>query len=145
MWFRSSLFRSMHFRNVLVLFDKWLSILPNSYIFCFSYKELFHILFASPNICFLLTNIEFHSQVKYLGEDGTNAPLVGAAAICCPWDILVSIFVSVIQPNFWAIFDLQFSILEGGSCLYSSFSYNPSTLLSVRFYRTKTQILLLLP
>nr|KJB47846.1 hypothetical protein B456_008G045200 [Gossypium raimondii] len=27
--------------------------------------------------------------VKYLGEDGTNTPLVGAAAICSPWDLLI--------------------------------------------------------
>lgn len=30
-------------------------------------------------------------QVKYLGEDGVNVPIVGAAAICSPWDSLVSI------------------------------------------------------
>ncbi|GJS29008.1 hypothetical protein Tco_0489628 [Tanacetum coccineum] len=28
------------------------------------------------------------SPVKYLGEDGTNAPIVGAASICNPWDLL---------------------------------------------------------
>ncbi|KAK8557750.1 hypothetical protein V6N12_009975 [Hibiscus sabdariffa] len=31
---------------------------------------------------------EFHFQVKYLGEDKTNTHLVGAAAICSPWDLL---------------------------------------------------------
>lgn len=29
-------------------------------------------------------------QVKYLGEEGVNTVLVGAAAICSPWDLLVS-------------------------------------------------------
>ncbi|KDO63070.1 hypothetical protein CISIN_1g0083711mg, partial [Citrus sinensis] len=27
--------------------------------------------------------------VKYLGENGVNTPLVGAAAICSPWDLLI--------------------------------------------------------
>ncbi|OMO92253.1 hypothetical protein COLO4_17736 [Corchorus olitorius] len=27
--------------------------------------------------------------VKYLGEEGTNTPVVGAAAICSPWDLLI--------------------------------------------------------
>lgn len=30
-------------------------------------------------------------QVKYLGEEGVNTAIVGAAAICSPWDLLVSI------------------------------------------------------
>lgn len=29
-------------------------------------------------------------QVKYLGEEGVNTAIVGAAAICSPWDLLVS-------------------------------------------------------
>lgn len=32
-------------------------------------------------------------QVKYLGEDGVNTHVVGAAAVCCPWDLLVCIFM----------------------------------------------------
>lgn len=34
-------------------------------------------------------------QVKYLGENGVNTPLVGAAAICSPWDLLVGTFESL--------------------------------------------------
>ncbi|KAA3460934.1 embryogenesis-associated protein EMB8-like [Gossypium australe] len=38
--------------------------------------------------------------VKYLGEDGTNTPLVGAAAICSPWDLLVSVsFYIKVEPS----------------------------------------------
>jgi hypothetical protein len=29
-------------------------------------------------------------QVKYLGEEGENTPVAGAASICSPWDLLVS-------------------------------------------------------
>ncbi|XWS55309.1 hypothetical protein CRYUN_Cryun10bG0164000 [Craigia yunnanensis] len=35
------------------------------------------------------TSIGANVLVKYLGEDGTNTPLVGAAAICSPWDLLI--------------------------------------------------------
>ncbi|KAH1072520.1 hypothetical protein J1N35_024848 [Gossypium stocksii] len=35
------------------------------------------------------TSIGANILVKYLGEDGTNTPLVGAAAICSPWDLLI--------------------------------------------------------
>ncbi|ONK73605.1 uncharacterized protein A4U43_C04F33370 [Asparagus officinalis] len=30
-----------------------------------------------------------HLPVKYLGEDGENTPLAGAASICSPWDLVV--------------------------------------------------------
>ena len=30
-------------------------------------------------------------QVKYLGEEGENTPLAGAASICSPWDLVVSL------------------------------------------------------
>lgn len=39
---------------------------------------------------FFIDNIS-NFQVKYLGEEGVNAVIVGAAAICSPWDLLVSI------------------------------------------------------
>lgn len=35
------------------------------------------------------TSIGANVLVKYLGEDGANTPLVGAAAICSPWDLLI--------------------------------------------------------
>lgn len=38
---------------------------------------------------------EYFFQVKYLGEDGVSTPIVGAAAICSPWDLLVSTFKSL--------------------------------------------------
>lgn len=34
---------------------------------------------------------EFWFQVKYLGEDGENVPIAGAATVCSPWDLLVSL------------------------------------------------------
>ncbi|OMO75197.1 hypothetical protein CCACVL1_16294 [Corchorus capsularis] len=35
------------------------------------------------------TSIGANILVKYLGEEGTNTPVVGAAAICSPWDLLI--------------------------------------------------------
>nr|XP_043620904.1 embryogenesis-associated protein EMB8-like [Erigeron canadensis] len=35
------------------------------------------------------TSIGANVLVKYLGEDGVNVPLVGAASICNPWDLLM--------------------------------------------------------
>ncbi|KAK1391936.1 Embryogenesis-associated protein EMB8 [Heracleum sosnowskyi] len=35
------------------------------------------------------TSIGANILVKYLGEDGENVPVSGAAAICCPWDLLI--------------------------------------------------------
>lgn len=35
------------------------------------------------------TSIGANILVKYLGEEGENTPLGGAAAICCPWDLLI--------------------------------------------------------
>jgi predicted alpha/beta-fold hydrolase len=28
-------------------------------------------------------------QVKYLGEEGAATPIGAAAAVCCPWDLVV--------------------------------------------------------
>ncbi|GMI87908.1 hypothetical protein like AT5G49950 [Hibiscus trionum] len=35
------------------------------------------------------TSIGANILVKYLGEEGANTPVIGAAAICSPWDLLV--------------------------------------------------------
>ncbi|KAI7752924.1 hypothetical protein M8C21_000083, partial [Ambrosia artemisiifolia] len=35
------------------------------------------------------TSLGANILVKYLGEDGVNVPIVGAASICNPWDILI--------------------------------------------------------
>ncbi|MCD7466345.1 hypothetical protein HAX54_002955 [Datura stramonium] len=35
------------------------------------------------------TSIGANVLVKYLGEEGVNTPIVGAAAICSPWDLLL--------------------------------------------------------
>lgn len=36
------------------------------------------------------TDSSSNFQVKYLGEEGVNTAVVGAVAICSPWDLLVS-------------------------------------------------------
>ncbi|XP_047962700.1 embryogenesis-associated protein EMB8-like isoform X2 [Salvia hispanica] len=36
------------------------------------------------------TSIGANILVKYLGEDGENVPIAGAAAVCSPWDLLIS-------------------------------------------------------
>ncbi|PSS02895.1 Embryogenesis-associated protein [Actinidia chinensis var. chinensis] len=35
------------------------------------------------------TSIGANILVKYLGEDGINTPVAGAAAVCSPWDLLI--------------------------------------------------------
>ncbi|KAL7119621.1 hypothetical protein ACP275_02G074100 [Erythranthe tilingii] len=35
------------------------------------------------------TSVGANILVKYLGEDGVDAPIIGAAAICSPWDSLI--------------------------------------------------------
>ncbi|KAH7835137.1 hypothetical protein Vadar_023175 [Vaccinium darrowii] len=35
------------------------------------------------------TSIGANVLVKYLGEDGINSPIAGAAAVCSPWDLLI--------------------------------------------------------
>lgn len=32
-------------------------------------------------------------QVKYLGEEGENTPISGAASVCSPWDLLVGCLI----------------------------------------------------
>ncbi|KAH9307684.1 hypothetical protein KI387_035595, partial [Taxus chinensis] len=41
------------------------------------------------------TSIGANILVKYLGEEGKNTPIAGAAAICCPWDLVRPVFVLV--------------------------------------------------
>jgi hypothetical protein len=49
--------------------------------------------FTAINILKKIFNInlyDFPIQVKYLGEEGENTPVAGAASVCSPWDLLVS-------------------------------------------------------
>lgn len=50
-----------------------------------------HLYQADPKTSLLAvgTSIGANILVKYLGEEGENTPLGGAAAICNPWDLLV--------------------------------------------------------
>ncbi|CAK9147351.1 unnamed protein product, partial [Ilex paraguariensis] len=55
---------------------------PASFLFTF-FSRISWTLFSGHNF-------EHNaSQVKFLGEDGVNIPVIGAAAICSPWDLLV--------------------------------------------------------
>jgi len=38
-----------------------------------------------------ILNLCCRFQVKYLGEEGENTPLAGAASICSTWDLVVSL------------------------------------------------------
>nr|GEV51731.1 embryogenesis-associated protein EMB8-like [Tanacetum cinerariifolium] len=42
------------------------------------------------------TSLGANILVKYLGEDGTNAPIDGAASICNPWDLLMGTRLSML-------------------------------------------------
>lgn len=75
------------------LFAVGTSIGANVLVFCLS------ISFVLQRPLFVLIGLTFGYpysfncnliQVKYLGEDGTDTPLVGATAVCSPWDLLVS-------------------------------------------------------
>ncbi|KAL0375940.1 UNVERIFIED_CONTAM: hypothetical protein Scaly_0711600 [Sesamum calycinum] len=48
-----------------------------------------HSQFPEAPLFLVGTSIGANILVKYLAEDGTNAPIVGAAAICSPWDLLI--------------------------------------------------------
>ncbi|XP_059648224.1 embryogenesis-associated protein EMB8-like isoform X1 [Cornus florida] len=48
-----------------------------------------HCLYSEAPLFAVGTSIGANILVKYLGEDGINIPIVGAAAICSPWDLLV--------------------------------------------------------
>ncbi|KAG9132575.1 hypothetical protein Leryth_024842 [Lithospermum erythrorhizon] len=44
---------------------------------------------SSSSLFLVGTSIGANVLVKYLGEDGANVPVIGAAAICAPWDLLI--------------------------------------------------------
>ncbi|XP_011092320.1 embryogenesis-associated protein EMB8-like isoform X1 [Sesamum indicum] len=48
-----------------------------------------HCQFPEAPLFLVGTSIGANILVKYLAEDGINAPIVGAAAICSPWDLLI--------------------------------------------------------
>lgn len=48
-----------------------------------------HNRFSEAPLLLVGTSIGANVLVKYLGEDGANVPIVGAAAICSPWDLLI--------------------------------------------------------
>ncbi|KAK4405023.1 hypothetical protein Sango_0508800 [Sesamum angolense] len=48
-----------------------------------------HSQFPEAPLFLVGTSIGANILVKYLAEDGINAPIVGAAAICSPWDLLI--------------------------------------------------------
>ncbi|CAK9155509.1 unnamed protein product [Ilex paraguariensis] len=49
-----------------------------------------HLEYPKAPIFAIGTSIGANILVKFLGEDGENVPIAGAAAICSPWDLLVS-------------------------------------------------------
>ncbi|KAF8717142.1 hypothetical protein HU200_026259 [Digitaria exilis] len=51
-------------------------------------KYLHHRYPKTPLFC-VGTSIGANIVVKYLGEEGKNTPLAGAASICSPWDLLI--------------------------------------------------------
>lgn len=48
-----------------------------------------HCKFPKAPLFVVGTSIGANILVKYLGEDGVNVPIIGAAAICSPWDPLI--------------------------------------------------------
>ncbi|XP_052192707.1 embryogenesis-associated protein EMB8 isoform X2 [Diospyros lotus] len=48
-----------------------------------------HHKYPEAPLCVVGTSIGANILVKYLGEDGINTPIAGAAAICSPWDLLI--------------------------------------------------------
>ncbi|XP_052188730.1 embryogenesis-associated protein EMB8-like [Diospyros lotus] len=55
-------------------------------------REVIHFLhheYPKAPIFAVGTSIGANILVKYLGEDGENVPVAGAAAICSPWDLLI--------------------------------------------------------
>ncbi|WVZ68022.1 hypothetical protein U9M48_017013 [Paspalum notatum var. saurae] len=51
-------------------------------------KYLHHRYPNTPLFC-IGTSIGANIVVKYLGEEGENTPIAGAASICSPWDLLI--------------------------------------------------------
>ncbi|CAL5371134.1 unnamed protein product [Camellia sinensis] len=55
-------------------------------------REVIHYLhheYAKAPLFAVGTSIGANILVKYLGEDGENVLIAGAAAICSPWDLLI--------------------------------------------------------
>ncbi|XP_073028591.1 embryogenesis-associated protein EMB8-like [Primulina eburnea] len=48
-----------------------------------------HCQFPEAPLFVIGTSIGANILVKYLGEDGVNVPIIGAAAVCSPWDPLI--------------------------------------------------------
>ncbi|XP_010441329.1 PREDICTED: embryogenesis-associated protein EMB8-like [Camelina sativa] len=48
-----------------------------------------HTQFPEAPLFAVGTSIGANVLVKYLGEDGPNTPLIGATAVCSPWDLLI--------------------------------------------------------
>eukprot|EP00250_Pteridium_aquilinum_P035334 c915_g1_i1 orf=464-2509(-) len=48
-----------------------------------------HQVYPNAPLLAVGTSIGANILVKYLGEEGEKTPLGGAAAICCPWDLVV--------------------------------------------------------
>ncbi|XP_075477246.1 embryogenesis-associated protein EMB8-like [Primulina tabacum] len=48
-----------------------------------------HCQFPEAPLFVVGTSIGANILVKYLGEDGVNVPIIGAAAVCSPWDPLI--------------------------------------------------------
>ncbi|XAR56312.1 Alcohol O-acetyltransferase [Bertholletia excelsa] len=48
-----------------------------------------HSQYPEAPLFVLGTSIGANILVKYLGEEGIKSPVSGAAAICCPWDLLI--------------------------------------------------------
>ncbi|XP_051144999.1 embryogenesis-associated protein EMB8-like [Andrographis paniculata] len=51
--------------------------------------EYLNCQYSAAPIYVVGTSIGANILVKYLAEDGINTPIVGAAAICSPWDLLI--------------------------------------------------------
>ncbi|KAK6159648.1 hypothetical protein DH2020_003029 [Rehmannia glutinosa] len=51
--------------------------------------DLIHRQYPDAPLFAVGTSVGANILVKYLGEDGNNVPLIGAAAICSPWDSLI--------------------------------------------------------
>ncbi|KVH88550.1 putative AB-hydrolase YheT [Cynara cardunculus var. scolymus] len=54
-------------------------------------KVVKHIRSQSPDVPLFVvgTSLGANMMVKYLGEDGKDVLIDGAAAVCCPWDLLL--------------------------------------------------------
>ncbi|KAL3838889.1 hypothetical protein ACJIZ3_023480 [Penstemon smallii] len=51
--------------------------------------KLLHSQYPETALFLVGTSIGANMMIFYLGEDGINVPIAGAAAICCPWDPVI--------------------------------------------------------